>query len=176
MNVRSVCLSSLSLLACACGGSGATTEVPPSPAVEALVLAKEPAGAVAVIAAKQKGAAEAIVVTGRVGEMAKGLAQFQLMDVSIPYCGEVNKEDKCRKPWDYCCETRESIATNSFTVEARDASGAALRAPSLGIRQCDRVAVTGKLQKDEHGNFLLLASGWFRQERPQLPDYVQFPQ
>jgi hypothetical protein len=32
------------------------------------------------------------------------------------------------------------------------------------------------LTKDEHGNFVLLAKGIFRVERPKLPDYVMWPE
>ena len=162
----------------ACGGSASKTVVPaaPSAAVAALMRNAEPAGAISVSAARQRGATDAIVVTGRIANVVKGFAVFTLMDLAIPYCGETNKDDECPTPWDYCCETAEVRTANSLLVEARGADGKPLASPGLGLQLVDRVAVSGKLTKDEHGNFVLLADGWFRQERPQLPDYVRWPQ
>jgi hypothetical protein len=173
----SACVLSCALLA-ACGGSESMTVVPaaPSAAVAALMRTAEPAGAIQVAASKQRGAADSVVVTGRIANIVKGFAVFTLMDLAIPYCGETNKEDKCETPWDYCCESTEVRSANSILVEARGADGKPLATPSLGLQLVDRVAVSGKLTKDEHGNFVLLADGWFRQERPQLPAYVRWPQ
>ncbi|MCU0863672.1 MAG: hypothetical protein MUC36_07780 [Planctomycetes bacterium] len=172
-----VCLfAAIVLTACADERSAPPAPAAPSAAVAALVLAAEPAGAIAVAAAKQRGPADSIVVTGRVANIVKGYAVFTLMDLAIPYCGETNKEDHCKTPWDYCCESTETRTKNALLVEARSADGKPLATPALGLQLVDRVAVTGKLTKDEHGNFVLLASGWFRQERPQLPDYVRWPQ
>ena len=162
----------------ACGAEPKTTPPPatPSAATAALALGAEPKGAIAVAAAKQRGPADSIVVTGRVANIVKGYAVFTLMDLAIPYCGETNKEDNCKTPWDYCCESTETRTKNALLVEARSADGKPLATPALGLQLVDRVAVTGKLTKDEHGNFVLLASGWFRQERPQLPADVRWPQ
>ena len=164
-----------SLVACGERTTQQPPSVPPTPAVAALVLGAEPQGAIGIAAAKGKGPTDTITVTGRVAGTVKGFAVFTLMDLAIPYCGETNKEDKCPTPWDYCCETKETRSANALLVEARGADGKPLATPSLGLLPVDRVAVTGKLTKDEHGNFVLLATGWFRQERPQLPSYVRWP-
>jgi hypothetical protein len=194
MNMKTcVALVAAGLLA-ACGGSGTDSvagpgqPVPagitpvgagagPVPEVAALMLAKEPAGAIGVVAAKGKGAADQVVVTGRVASLVPGYAVMKLMDLSLPYCGEVNKEDKCKTPWDWCCDTAATQTANSMLVEARDASGKPLATPSLGdVRLLDHVTATGKLVRDEHGNFTLVATGWHRVARPTLPDHVQWPQ
>lgn len=164
------------LAACGGGGNGAPIPVAPSAAVAALQLAQEPAGAIGVLAAKEKGPAAAAVVTGRLASSVQGLAAFTLMDLAIPYCGETNPEDHCKTPWDYCCETAETRTKNSLVVEARDAGGKPLATPGLGLRLLDRVVVTGRLTKDEHGNFTLLATGWYRQQRPELPGDLRWPQ
>ena len=52
-----------------------------------------------------------------------------------------------------------------------------LATPSLpNTRLLDHVKVTGELTKDEYGNLVLLADGIYRIERPNLPDYVKWPQ
>jgi hypothetical protein len=180
MRILSVCLLSWVALT-ACGGSGPSRAAPavPSAAVNALIRSAEPAGAIGIAAAKQRGPTEAIVVTGRVAGVIKGLAAFTLMDLAIPYCGETSKDDGCAKcptPWDYCCEPAAVRTANSLLVEARGVDGKPLVSPAIGVQVVDRVAVSGKLTKDEHGNFVLLADGWFRQERPQLPDNVRWPE
>lgn len=163
----------------ACGGSNAEAPKPaqaPSAAIAALALKTEPANAVAVAAAKKGGAAP-VAVTGRLYAMTPGFAQFKLMDLAVPYCGETNKEDKCKTPWDYCCESKDHILANTLVVEARSADGKTLATPSLGdLRLLDLVVVTGKLEADDHGNQVLVATGWFKKARPTLPDYVQWPQ
>lgn len=177
-------LFSLSMCVCvcfaACGGGDEASKQPartPTAAVAALMLAKEPANGLAVVAAKQKGAADQVAVTGRVSAITPGFAQLKLMDLAVPYCGETNKEDKCKTPWDYCCESKDHQLANTLVVEARDAGGKTLATPSLGdLRLLDQVVVTGKMIADDHGNLLLVASGWFRKARPTLPDYVQLPQ
>lgn len=165
----------------ACGGpaesSKTPTPKPASPAVAALMLPKAPADAIGVKAAKEKGAADDVAVTGRLYDITAGFAVLKIMDLAIPYCGETNKEDKCKKPWDYCCESKDVQTSNSLLVEARGADGKPLASPGLGdLQLLDRITVTGKLQTDDHGNLVLLAKGWHRNERPTLPDYVQWPQ
>lgn len=164
----------------ACGGSETTpgpTAKAATPAVAALTLAQAPANAIGVKAAKDKGPAADVTVTGRLYDITSGFAVMKLMDLAIPYCGETNKEDTCKTPWDYCCEGKDTQSANALLVEARGADGKPLASPSLGdLRLLDKVTVTGKLEKDEHGNFVLLAKGWHRTERPKVPDDLQWPQ
>jgi hypothetical protein len=169
------------LLLAACGtkepGTAPAGAGAPSAAVAALSLRDAPPGAIGVNDAKAKGPAEQVAVTGRVASIVKGYAAMTLMDLSLPYCGEVNKEDKCKTPWDWCCDTAATRTANAMVVEARGADGKPLATPSLGdLRLLDQVTVKGNLVKDEHGVFTLLATGWHRDARPQLPDYVKWPQ
>lgn len=171
----------LSCLA-ACGGGAKGAGGPsPSPSAEAslqkLVLAADPGPALAVTAAKAKGAADQVVVTGRVASVVKGFVVFTLMDQALEYCGQVNKEDKCETPWDYCCDSQEKRTEHSLLVEFRDGKGQPIAAPSLpDTRLLDLLKVRGKLQNDENGNLVLVADGMFRVQRPELPAYVKWPQ
>lgn len=161
-----------------CGGGGdAPRSVAPSAAPELakLALATKPAGAVSVLDARKGGAADSRVVSGRIANVVSGFAVFTLMDSSLPYCGEKNKEDGCKTPWDYCCESSDTRTANSLLVEVRDAKGKPI-AGSLGdLRLLDAVTVVGKLTKDEHGNHVLLATGWHRDSRPELPTDLRWP-
>ena len=113
--------------------------------------------------------------SGRIANVVAGFAVFTLMDSSLPYCGEKNKEDGCKTPWDYCCESSDTRTANSLLVEVRDAKGKPI-AGSLGdLRLLDAVTVVGKLTKDEHGNHVLLATGWHRDARPELPADLRWP-
>jgi hypothetical protein len=164
----------------ACGG-GTRAELPatkaPSAAVAALLLPQAPSGGLGVDAAKAKGAAAQVVVTGRIASTVRGLAAFTLMDSALPYCGEKNKEDNCKTPWDYCCESPETYRKHALVVEARGADGKPLPSPSLGdLRLLDQVAVVGQLVVDEHGNHTVLATGWYREQRPNLPADTRWPE
>ncbi|MEY4673084.1 MAG: hypothetical protein RL148_868 [Planctomycetota bacterium] len=177
MNAASPILlwSVLALTAC---GKEATSV--PAPAMSAelapFFLDADPGPYVGVAQARSSAPAREAVVEGRISAVVSGSGAFVLMDASLPYCGEKNKEDKCPTPWDYCCETADTRKLNSLTVEARDGSGRLVASPGLGnLRECDLVAVRGELVKDEHGNVTLLAKGWFLRQQPALPDYVQWP-
>jgi hypothetical protein len=163
----------------ACGGGDAARPpvVAPPPAIAALMLAAEPPNALGVAAAKQAGPVDRVAVAGRIAKVESGFAMMTLMDLAIPYCGETNKEDDCKTPWDYCCESSDTRTKNALLVEVRDTAGKPIVTSSLGdLRLLDQVTVTGRLQRDEHGNLVLLAAGWFKKGRPNLPDYVRWPQ
>jgi hypothetical protein len=145
--------------------------------LSAFELAADPGDAIGVVAAKKQGPKDKVVVEGRVHEITKGFAVLKLMDTALEYCGQVNKEDKCKTPWDYCCDSKDDQIEHSLLVELRDADGRPLTAASLpNLRLCDLAKITGKLEQDEHGNTVLIADGLFRAERPTLPDYVKWPQ
>jgi hypothetical protein len=147
------------------------------PAPSKLALPADPGAAMSVKDAKAAGAKDHAVVQGRIAKMVQGRAAFTLMDLSLPYCGEGNAEDKCKTPWDYCCESEPTRHANSLLVEARSADGKPLPVQALpDLRLVDAVKVQGRLEVDEHGNPILVATGLFRTERPKLPDYVKWPQ
>lgn len=180
------CCQAILLLCAALGGAcGGTESAPPPPpasppavALANFLVAAEPPAAIEVAAARasSKDARKAVVV-GRIANIVPGFGVFTLMDRALPYCGEKNAEDKCRTPWDYCCETKAARTAHSVVVELRDGAGKPLSlslAPEL--RLLDLVVVAGALQQDEHGNPVLVAEQVHRRERPELPDYVRWPQ
>ncbi|MFT4511588.1 MAG: hypothetical protein ACI89X_000634 [Planctomycetota bacterium] len=175
-----VSLSLLTLLA-ACGAkkpekAGTPSDVPPTGA-SALTLAADPGAAISVLQAKKAGPKKNVIVEGRVYDLTKDWAIMKVMEVSMDYCGEVNKEEKCPTPWDYCCDNPDDIAANSLLVMAVDDEGETLQMPAMpGMRLVDKVKITGELIKDEHGNFVLIAKGIFRVDRPKLPEYVMWPE
>jgi hypothetical protein len=178
-SIRAVSFSALALLSlAACSGEPTQPATPQaSPAVQARVLTASPGNAVGVLAAKQDGPQERVVVHGRIASIVKGYAAFTLMDTKLPYCGEVAKEDTCKTPWDYCCESSATRTEHALAVELRDANGKPLSTPSLpDLRLLDEVDVVGKISKDEHGNFVLAAEGMIRTARPNLPEDLRWPQ
>jgi hypothetical protein len=163
----------------ACGSKppkAAPPAPPPSAELQKLVLAADPGTAVGVLDAKLAGPADKVVLVGRIAKVTRPAAQFTLMDTEVPYCGETNKEDKCKTPWDYCCESSTTRTANSLVVEVRGADGKVANGTLPDLREVDKVKVTGKLTKDEFGNYVLVATGLFRVERPTLPEYVVWPQ
>lgn len=174
---RVLCLSLLSLItACSAKENGPKTE-PPSAAAQKDALATDPGPAIDVDTAKANGPADKVIVEGRVCDITKGFAVMKLMDGKLDYCGEINKEDNCPTPWDYCCDSKDERVAHSLLVEVRDAAGKPLATPSLPkMRLVDKVKVTGKIIKDEHGNLVLLADGLYHVERPSLPDYIKWPE
>jgi len=116
----------LALLPLACGKEK-TNAATPAPAVD-LRLAADPGEALSVREAKEKGPGEEVVVVGRISNIVKGLATFNLVDGALPHCGPGNMPE-CKTPWDYCCET----------PEVRAAAGAAQSSPPL--REAEREAL-----------------------------------
>ena len=174
---RTILFLSILLTACSKDTQGSANAAPASPEAQKFTLAADPGAAKSVTDAKAVGKADQIVVEGRVYNVVKGRGVFSIMDTSLPYCGETNKEDNCKTPWDYCCEPKETRTAKSLLVELRGTDGKPITTPELpGLRQVDKVKVKGTLQQDEHGNHVLIATGLFRTERPQLPDYVKWPQ
>jgi hypothetical protein len=158
------------------GAAAGESAVESTAQIQALVLGEDPGESVSVVAAKQGGAADAVVVEGRVQHLEPGFALLRLTDASLPYCGEVEPEDKCKTPWDYCCESKEDRASKTLLVEFRGADGLPMEVAALPeVRLCDLLKVRGEVVVDEHGNPVLVADGYFRVERPELPDYVRWP-
>jgi len=148
----------------------------PAAGLDKFAMAQDPGPSISVLEAKQSDADE-VVVEGRVQEIVKGFASFKLIDKSLDYCGAGGSEDdKCPTPWDYCCTPQPEIVAATLLVEVRDNSKIVKTQEIPGLRLLDLVVVKGKRVKDEHGNVTLLATGWYKRERPKLREGLSWPE
>ncbi len=86
------------------------------------ILTSAPENMLSVTQAKaQAKEGDEIVIRGRIGgrhtPIQSDSTVFTIVDVQLEYCGQTT-EDRCRAPWDYCCETPATIANNSATIQA----------------------------------------------------------
>lgn len=108
----------------------------------AWILQSEPSGAVSVSEAKGSATeGQSIVVRGRIGgrkeTITGGSPVFTIVDLSLPHCGEI-PGDKCKTPWDYCCETPEDLTANSATIRLASDD------PRVGgLKELDEVVIEG---------------------------------
>jgi hypothetical protein len=160
--------AALALGACGEGGSASDDAGPRSapPATQATqgaswVLASMPENPRDVADAKADAAeGQTIVVRGRIGGRAEPITAdspvFTIMDPAVPHCGEKD-DDHCPIPWDYCCETPESIRANSATVLLVDAEGSPLAIdPTTELEPLDEVLVVGTVAPRPHADVLTI--------------------
>jgi hypothetical protein len=160
----------------ACGESGAPSAGGAAPdgagasgTSPAWLLASMPEGAVGVAAAKPAAAeGDTIVLRGRIGgradPLSKDSAVFVIMDPDVPSCADMG-EDHCPTPWDYCCETQESITASNATVQLVGPDGAALAIDlsKHGVKPLDEVVVVGAVAPRPNEQTLIVkATGLFR--------------
>lgn len=152
-------------LATACAKSESTAELPASNVPETFFVATPPPSpkSVSEVVASAKDG-DQVVVTGRVGGARKvfvdDYAAFSIVDAKIPACSD-NEADECKTPWDYCCETPDTMAANALSVELVT-DGKLLKANPRGFHGLDllkTVVVQGKVAKDSAGNVRVLATG-----------------
>ncbi len=152
--IAALALAPLAVLA-GCGKDAAETGPRENPADSAasgrpaFLLAEMPEGAVPVADAKKTAReGEQIVVRGRIGgrsdPMSAGQGLFVMMDPSVPSCAD-DPEDECKTPWDYCCETPETIMANAATVQVTGPDGKPLKTnlSAAGLSELDEVIVVG---------------------------------
>jgi len=172
-----VALLPVFVLLVACGGpADEADETTGTSGAVSYLLKTDLADAIDVNAAKKKGEGEELTVFGRIRGELEGSAAFTIIDQSMPYCGE-GEDCRCTTPWDYCCEPVELVAAASLPVEVRDAKGDVVDVAKDDLRLLDLVAVKGKLEKTESGGLVLVVTdGWYRRERPEMPDMVEWPE
>lgn len=93
------------------------------------------------------------VIGGGKEPFVAGRAVFTLMGAALKPCN-ANPDDRCKTPWDYCCETKADIAANSATVRVADAKGNPLRTDlkgRAGVKELSEVIVTGTVASAESG-------------------------
>jgi hypothetical protein len=105
---------------------------------------------------------ETVVVVGRIGGSANpwvdGRAAFSLVDEALQACSD-KEGDKCKTPWDYCCET-DRLPRATLLVKLVDQAGQLVKRDArklLGVRELQTLVVEGTAQRDDAGNVTLLA-------------------
>ena len=128
------------------------------------LLDSAPPGAVDVAAVKASVAeSDTVVVRGRIGGRKQPISAdsgiFILMDPALSACSEL-PEDTCSTPWDYCCETPDSITTNAATIQLRDRSGKTISVDNGVLTPLDTVIVTGTVgPRPNNETLVIYASG-----------------
>lgn len=116
----------------------------------AWVLTGAPSGEAVSVAEAKASAAEgdAITIRARIGGRSKPITSdspvFLVMDLEVPSCADM-EEDHCATPWDYCCETQESITANSATIQIVGSDGSTIETDPIaaGLNALDEVIVVG---------------------------------
>lgn len=168
----------LPLLPLALSSCGEPASEPPAPAragAPSRLLASEPAGAVPVLEALSRPVGETVTVVGRLQKKHATLASFRLTDDKVQDCLRCGMPGGCKTPWDYCCH-KDEMLKSSLTAELRDAAGRPVPVEGWDIRELDLVVVRGVLAKGDGSRpLLLIQDGWFRRERPDVPDGLKWP-
>ncbi len=142
------CIAIGLLGACKHEAAPATTTATPSQPVWQLASLPDNATSVAAVKYSAK-EGETVAIRGRIGGSVKpltaGSAVFVIVDGEVPHCGEMSDEDHCPTPWDYCCETRDSLNASSATIMLVDETGAPLTIDleAAGVHPLDDVVAVG---------------------------------
>lgn len=137
-----IALASLPLIAVGCGEGGDRSANAPAE-TPSWVLTSAPSDASSVAEVRATAAeGDRVILRARIGGRKVPIEAtspvFVVMDLAVPHCGEI-PGDGCGTPWDYCCETPESIAANAATIRVEgDTSPAA-----HGFAALDEVIVVG---------------------------------
>ncbi len=111
---------------------------------------------------------EKIVLTGRIGGRKEPFtakrAVFTFVDPSVKACSE-EPDDKCTTPWDFCCESKESLMASMATVQIVGPDGKPLKVTAEGaggMKPLSKVTVVGKVKSlGKEGELVVLATGIF---------------
>lgn len=124
-----------------------------------------PTDAVGVAALRKSGQNKGnVIVRGRIGGRGRpfvdGAAVFVLTDSSLLSCDQ-RHGDRCKEPWDYCCETPESLAANTATIQIVGDDGKPLRTSvkgKHGMEPLKEIVIKGDIaQRDDEGVLVINA-------------------
>lgn len=132
----------------------------------ALMLAAMPSNVRGVAETKDAvQAGDEVAIRGRIGGSSEpfvdGRAAFTIVDNGLKACSDV-PGDMCPQPWDYCCETRDSLARNTATISIvrEDGKPVAMSMNGVqGLKELTDVVVVGKVAQAEGNVLLVHASG-----------------
>jgi len=165
--VRPICALALVLAA-----PVAATAVPPKPPaappprIPAEIFvdkAPEDAKCVAEIKKSARKGDEVVMLAkigGRAEPFIRNRAMFLVADRCLKSCDQI-PGDTCGKPWDYCCESPESLKANTATVVIAGPDGKPLKCAAQGVGGLEPLAlvvIEGKVvERDDKGVFIIEA-------------------
>ena len=79
-----------------------------------------------------------------------------------------NPDDKCTTPWNYCCETPETIAKHSAMIQVVDAAGNPLGVGlkgANGLKELSDVVVQGTVKEAKDKILIINATGFYIAKR-----------
>jgi hypothetical protein len=156
-------LVTVAVAGCTSRSADSTVEANVS-AVGAKYLAdSEPADAKPVAEALGADDDASVTVVGRIGgaknPWVDDMAAFTIVDPSLKACSDI-PGDNCPEPWDYCCESSDTMKTHSVAVKFTDEKGSVVPADArklFGVEPLQTVVVHGKLKKDASGQTAVIA-------------------
>lgn len=108
---------------------------------------------------------DTLTLRGRIGgskePFVEGRAVFTLVDTRLKACGE-GKEECCKTPWDFCCETREEITRNLATIQVVGDDGKPLKRGLNGVnglKPLATVTIVGAVTDAGNDVLVVRASG-----------------
>lgn len=139
-----------------------------------LFLAERPAGAKELRDAKaaaKKG--DPIVFRARIGGRSAPFVKDRsiciVIDDRLKSCDEI-PGDTCPKPWDYCCEPKESLKASVATLQVVGADGKPLKVAiegANGLKPLSKVVVKGTVaEAGPDGLLVVNAEGIFLEKPP----------
>ena len=129
-----------------------------------LLLKEEPAGAKDILDTKQSAKeCDEVVIRGRVGgrkdPFVEGRAVMTIADAKLKPCNE-NSMDACPTPWDYCCDTPETLIAHTVTIQVVGSDGKPVKNALKGfggIEPLKTVILRGNvLQKTPDGKIMVI--------------------
>jgi hypothetical protein len=93
-----------------------------------------------------------VTVVGRIGgaknPWVDDMAAFTIVDPSLKACSDI-PGDNCPEPWDYCCESSDTMKTHTVAVKFTDEKGSVVPADArklFNVEPLQTVVVHGKLK------------------------------
>lgn len=107
-------------------------------------------------------------VGGRTAPFVKDRALCTVVDTRLRSCDDLHP-GTCPKPWDYCCEPKESLKANIASLQVVGADGKPLKVAlegANGLKPLSRIVVTGTVAEATDGVLIVNAEGIFLEKPP----------
>jgi hypothetical protein len=150
------------------------SSAPESGIPASVVSATAPDGALGVVEARAAAKpGEAIVLRGKVGGKMKPISDAAAILViadekAITSC-DMNPDDQCTTPWDYCCEEASTIAASTATIQVLGDDGKLLRSTLRGtgdLKELSHLVVAGTVDAASTAEALIVNADKIFIEKP----------